>query len=219
MSRRLIEAHEEERTWIARELHDDIGQRIALQALHLESLKDALPASATELAPDISELQDQISDLGMDIQGLSHRLHSSGLDDLGLEAAANAFCKEVSKRQGVEIDFHCENVPRGLSQEISLCLFRVMQESLQNAIKHSGSRHFDVSLRGGSNEIQLTVRDSGIGFDPEKAMGSGLGLTSMKERLKIVDGKLSVRSRPLVGSTVDARVPLNPEMTPLGSRD
>ena len=140
------------------------------------------------------------------------------MDDLGLEVAAAGFCKEISERQGVEIDFHCENIPKGLTQEISLCLFRVMQEALQNAIKHSGSRHFDVSLRGGLNEIQLTVRDSGIGFDPEKAMGGGgLGLTSMKERLKLVDGKLSVKSQPLVGSTVDARVPLNPKMMSVGA--
>jgi PAS domain S-box-containing protein len=220
VSRRLIEAQEEERTRIARELHDDISQRIALQALNLESLKEALPASATELERGIGEVQDQISDLASDIQGLSHRLHSSNLDALGLEVAAAGFCKEVSERQGVEIDFNCENVPKRLSQEISLCLFRVMQEALQNAIKHSGSRHFDVSLRGGLNEIQLTVLDSGIGFDPEKSMnGRGLGLTSMKERLKLVDGKLSVKSQPLVGSTVDARVPLNPKVMSLGARD
>ena len=220
VSRRLIEAQEEERTRIARELHDDICQRIALQALNLESLKEALPASATELERGISELQDQISDLGSDIQGLSHRLHSSNLDDLGLEVAAAGFCKEISERQGVEINFNCENVPKRLSQEISLCLFRVMQEALQNAIKHSGSRHFDVSLRGGLKEIQLTVLDSGIGFDPEKSMnGRGLGLTSMKERLKLVDGKLSVKSQPLVGSTVHARVPLKPKVRSVGARD
>lgn len=220
VSRRLIDAQEEERTRIARELHDDISQRIALQALNLESLKEALPASATELERGIGEVQDQISDLASDIEGLSHRLHSSKLDHLGLEVAAAGFCKELSERQGVEIDFNCENVPKRLSQEISLCLFRVMQEALQNAIKHSGSRHFDVSLRGGLNEIQLTVLDSGIGFDPEKSMnGRGLGLTSMKERLKLVDGKLSVKSRPLVGSTVDARVPLNPKMRSVGAQD
>ena len=220
VSRRLIEAQEEERTRIARELHDDISQRMALQALNLESLKEALPPSATELERGIGEVQDQISDLARDIQGLSHRLHSSKLDYLGLEVAAAGFCKELSERQGVEIDFNCENIPKRLSQEISLCLFRVMQEALQNAIKHSGSRHFDVSLRGGLNEIQLTVRDSGIGFDPEKSMnGRGLGLTSMKERLKLVDGKLSVKSQPLVGSTVDARVPLNPKMRSAGAGD
>jgi len=212
VNQRLIEAQEEERTRIARELHDDISQRIAFQAMNLESLKQALPASATELERGIGEVQDQISDLASDIQGLSHRLHSSKLDYLGLEVAAAGFCKEVSERQGVEIDFNCENVPKRLSQEISLCLFRVMQEALQNAIKHSGSRHFDVSLRGGLNEIQLTVLDSGIGFDPEDATrGSGLGLTSIRERLKLVNGKLFIDSQSQRGTTILARVPLCPK--------
>jgi PAS domain S-box-containing protein len=212
VNQRLIEAQEEERTRIARELHDDISQRIALQALNLESLKEALPASATELERGIGDVQDQISDIASDIQGLSHRLHSSKLDYLGLEVAAAGFCKEVSERQGVEIDFNCENVPKRLSQEISLCLFRVMQEALQNAIKHSGSRHFDVSLRGGLNEIQLTVLDSGIGFDPEDATrGSGLGLTSIRERLKLVNGKLFIDSQSQRGTTILARVPLSPK--------
>jgi PAS domain S-box-containing protein len=212
VNQRLIEAQEEERTRIARELHDDISQRIALQALNLESLKQALPASATELESGIGEVQDQISDLASDIQGLSHRLHSSKLDYLGLEVAAAGFCKEVSERQGVEIDFNCENVQKRLSQEISLCLFRVMQEALQNAIKHSGSRRVDVSLRGGLNEIQLTVLDSGIGFDPEDATrGSGLGLTSIRERLKLVNGKLFIDSQSQRGTTILARVPLSPK--------
>jgi signal transduction histidine kinase len=210
VSQRLIEAHEEERTRIARELHDDISQRIALEALKLENMKEALPASATELERGIDEVLDRISDLATDIQGLSHRLHSSRLDDLGLEVAAAGFCKEVSERQGVEIDCNCENVPKGLSQEISLCLFRVMQEAIQNAIKHSGSRHIDVSLRGGLNEIQLTVLDSGIGFDPEDATrGSGLGLTSIRERLKLVNGKLFIDSQSQRGTTILARVPLS----------
>ncbi len=212
VSQRLIEAHEEERTRIARELHDDISQRIALQALNLENLKEALPASATELERGFDEVVDRISDLATDIQGLSHRLHSSQLDYLGLEVAAAVFCKEVSGWQGVEIDFNCENVPKRLSQEISLCLYRVMQEALQNAIKHSGSRHIDVSLRGELNEIQLTVLDSGIGFDPEDATrGSGLGLTSIRERLKLVNGKLFIDSQSQRGTTILARVPLSPK--------
>jgi PAS domain S-box-containing protein len=219
VNQRLIEAQEEERTRIARELHDDISQRIALQALNLESLKEALPASATELVRGIGEVQDQISDLARDIEGLSHRLHSSKLDYLGLEVAAAGFCKEASERQGVEIDFHCENVPKRLSQEISLCLFRIMQEALQNAIKHSGSRHFDVSLRGGLNEIQLTVLDSGIGFDPEDAtIGSGLGLTSIRERLKLVNGKLFIDSQSQRGTTMLARVPLSPKTKSAAAR-
>jgi signal transduction histidine kinase len=128
---------------------------------------------------------------------------------LGLAAAAAGFCREVSNRQEVEIDFHSENIPKDLPKETSLCLFRVLQEAIQNATKHSGSRHFEVSLSGGSSEVELTVRDFGIGFDPEEAMkGRGLGLTSISERLKLVNGNLSIDSQPQHGTTLLARVPL-----------
>ena len=140
---------------------------------------------------------------------LSHRLHSSKLEYLGLAAAAAGFCQELATRQNVEIDFRSENIPNSLPKETSLCLFRVLQEALQNALKHSGQRRFDVTLKGVVNEIELTVHDSGVGFDPEKAIrGQGLGLTSMKERLKLVDGQLSVASTPQSGTTIHARVPL-----------
>jgi signal transduction histidine kinase len=127
------------------------------------------------------------------MQAMSHRLHSSKLEYLGLAAAAAGYCRELSDQYKVQIDLHSENIPKDLSQEISLCVFRVLQEALQNAIKHSGSRRFQVSLSRTSNEIFLTVHDSGIGFDPVEAIkGRGLGLTSMKERLKLVDGELSI---------------------------
>jgi signal transduction histidine kinase len=145
-------------------------------------------------------------------------LHSSKLEYLGLAAAAVGFCREVSSRQGVEIDFHSENIPKDLPKEIQLSLFRVLQEAIQNAIKHSGSRHFEVSLSGGSGEIELTVRDSGIGFDPEEPMkGRGLGLTSIRERRRLVNGNLSIDSRPQHGTTIQARVPLTTRMKSAGA--
>jgi len=209
VSRRLIEAHEEERTWIARELHDDISQRMALLAVNLESLKQDRPSS-TGRTHSIADVQMQIQEIGSDIQALSHRLHSSKLEYLGLEAASAGFCRELSELQNVEIDFHSESVPKNLPKEVSLCVFRVLQEALQNAVKHSGSRHFQVSLCDGTNEIALTVRDSGVGFDPEQTINRhGLGLTSMKERLKLVDGQLFIDSKLQQGTTIHARVPLN----------
>jgi PAS domain S-box-containing protein len=196
---RLIEAHEEERTRIARELHDDVGQRLVLLAWQLGSSK--------------GDLRKQVEDLANDVQALSHQLHSPKLDYLGLAAAAAGFCRELSDRQRVEIEFHSENIPKELPKEISLCLFRVLQEALQNAIKHSGSQQFQVSLRSGASEIELTVRDSGIGFETDEAIkGPGLGLTSMQERLKLVNGRLSIDSKPQRGTTIQARVPLNPRV-------
>jgi signal transduction histidine kinase len=210
VSQRLIEAQEEERTRIARELHDDISQRLALLTVNLETLKHDLPASDGQAKRRIEEANKDLGNLASDIQALSHRLHSSKLEYLGLAAACAGFCRELSERHNVEIGFHSDGVPKALPKEISLCLFRVLQEALQNAAKHSGARHVAVSLKEASNEIQLSVHDSGVGFDPEQAIkGHGLGLTSMKERLKLVDGHLFVQSRPHGGTSIYASVPLS----------
>jgi signal transduction histidine kinase len=209
VSQKLIEAQEEERTRIARELHDDIGQRVTLLTINVRGMKK-LHASATDLRQRLEEASKQLGDLGRDIQALSHRLHSPNLEYLGLAAAAASFCREFSDVQDVKIDFHSEDIPRELPREISLCLFRVLQEAMQNAAKHSGSRQFEVSLKGGAKEIELTVHDSGLGFDPEEAIKRrGLGLTSMRERLKLVNGSLSIESQLQRGTTVHARVPFH----------
>ena len=209
VSRRLIEAHEEERTWIARELHDDINQRIALLTVNLSILEENPPGSEAIVRSKIEEIKTELTALGAEVQALSHRLHSSKLDYLGLENAAVSFCKELSERQNVEIEFASDNIPSDLSKEISLCVFRVLQEALHNAIKYSGVPKFHVSLKVLSGDVELSVHDSGVGFDSEKAInGHGLGLTSMKERLKLVHGQLSIDSEPGHGTTVHARVPL-----------
>jgi PAS domain S-box-containing protein len=213
ISRKLLEAQEQERTYVARELHDDVNQRIALLAVNLAILKQELPASAVDLSSRIGEAYDLVLELGDDVQALSHRLHSSKLKYLGLEAAAASFCKELSDHRKVEIDFLPEGIPKKIPEEISLCLFRVLQEALQNAAKHSGARHFEVALRREANQIHLMVRDQGNGFDAESTINSrGIGLTSMRERLKLVKGELSIETRLQIGTAVHARVPLYPKM-------
>jgi PAS domain S-box-containing protein len=208
MSRRLIEAHEEERTRIARDLHDDINQRLALLAIDIERLKQNPPDSAGEVANRMSELSKRTGEIAADVQSISHQLHSSKLEYLGIVAAMRSFCAEFAEQQRVGIDFSYAEIPQNLPQGISLCLFRVSQEALQNAVKHSGVRHFEVQLRGASDAIHLIVHDSGHGFDFEGAMqGRGLGLISMKERLKLVNGELTIDSQHKRGTTVHARVP------------
>jgi PAS domain S-box-containing protein len=209
MSQKLIEAHEEERNWIARELHDDINQRVALLAVELERLNQE-PSDTARLREEIAQGIRQLHDISGDIQALSHRLHSSKLEYLGLRSTAAIFCKELSDRQKVRIDFCSEDLPNDLPEEISICLFRVLQEALKNAITHSGSQHLQVSLSVELDEIRLMVRDSGAGFDPQGAMEArGIGLMSMKERLKLVGGTLSIDSRLHSGTTVHARVPIS----------
>jgi len=213
LSRRLIDAHEEERIWLARELHDDINQRVALLAASLTHLKQALGPSAVEASHRIEELCNQTMSLGIDVQTLSHRLHSSKLDYLGLRAAAAGFCREFSDQHGVEIDFRSDEIPKNLPKEVSLCLFRVLQEALQNAMKHSGSRHFQVTFATSRDDIRLMVADPGHGFDPVEAVkGQGIGLINMNERMKLVRGEFSITSKLEGGTVVHARVPLGAEI-------
>jgi PAS domain S-box-containing protein len=207
MSRRLIEAQEDERRWIARELHDDICQRLSLLIMNLERLGDApLDAARSEIARSI-ELALSLSG---DIRVLSDQLHSSSLEYLGLAVTATNYCSELAEQYGVTIDVRAENIPADLSWEISLCLYRVLQEALQNAIKFSGSREFQVSIQALAHEIHLKVHDSGIGFDlSEAARKGGLGLISLPERLKLVNGKISIDSQLHRGTTIHALVPLD----------
>jgi signal transduction histidine kinase len=143
------------------------------------------------------------------VQALSHRLHSSKLEYLGLTAAARSFCKELSEKAKVEVQFQHSAVPSMTPKEISLCLFRVLQEALQNATKYSGVKVFDVNLRGLPGGLELTVSDDGIGFDEHEGFSrQGLGLISMRERLQMVHGVLDIKTHPGGGTTISARVPL-----------
>ena len=210
MRRSLIEAQEQERTRIARDLHDDTNQRLALLAVAIDQLKRDLPNATVEILGLVDKLRKETSEISKDIQALSHELHSPRLEYLGLAAAMRGFCKEFSEHQRVEIDFRSHDLPSPVPAEISLCLFRVLQEALHNSAKHSGAQRFEVRLWGASGEIHFTVSDSGAGFDLETALKSrGLGLTSMQERLQLVKGKFSIDSKPQRGTTIHARVPLS----------
>jgi PAS domain S-box-containing protein len=209
VSRRLIEAQEQERSRIARELHDDIGQRLALLAVELEQLHQDLP-DLHEVRTRTGELHKQASELATDIQTLSHELHSTKLEYLGAVAAMRDLCRELEEQTKVKINFESQDLPNPLPPNISLCLFRVLQESLRNALKHSGAPRVEVGLRGTPEEIHLVVSDRGVGFDGKAAKESpGLGLVSMEERLKLLKGTISIESKPKHGTRIHARVPLS----------
>ena len=212
INRRLIDAQEQERSRIARELHDDINQRLALVAVELDRQRVDLGSTTSEMRSAMGKAIKQISDIASDVHRMSHRLHSSNLYIIGLAAAAAGFCREFSKQQNVEVDFQCEGIAREMPEAIALCMFRVLQEALQNAVRHSGAKHFKVSLTECTNQITLTICDEGRGFDPAEALkGSGFGLTSMRERLKLVHGELSIESQLRKGTTIRARVPVSPK--------
>jgi len=210
MTRRLLETQEQERARIARDLHDDFNQRLALLAIGIEQVREELPNASAGVLARLDQLRKQTLEISEDVEVLAHELHPPKLDYLGVVVAMKGFCKEFAERRNLKIDFSDDGLTT-VPREISLCLFRVLQEALNNALKHSGVRHFTVELRGSRDAVQLTVRDSGVGFDPEvMVQGSGLGLTSMKERLRLVDGIVSIDSQPNCGTTIRARAPLSP---------
>jgi len=211
MAGKLIEAHEEERRWIGRELHDDINQRIALLSIELDRWNQSAGSSA-DIHDHIRRISQRLVEIGEDIQALSHRLHSSKLEYLGIVVAAQSFCRELSEQYKVQISFSHSGIPRNLPKEIALCLFRVLQESLQNAVKHSGAQEFTVEFRGRRGELQLSVIDAGRGFNLEDvANPTGLGLISMQQRLQLVNGELSIVSEVGRGTAIYARVPVGRE--------
>jgi PAS domain S-box-containing protein len=207
LSRNLMEAQEKERAWIARELHDDVAQRAVGLAMHLHICAQALPNGTSERVL-LQNTGDHATALARDIQAISHRLHSAQLEQLGLESAAAALCRDLSDQHNVEIDFSSSDLPTNLSKDIAVCLFRVLQEGLNNAIKHAGVRHFNVTLRATPTDVQLEVTDAGKGFDPNAVIGHGLGLIAMQERLSLVKGEVFTESRPGGGTTIRARVTL-----------
>jgi len=210
MTRKLIEAQEQERARIARELHDDINQRLALLAIELSQLQNNndLPSDVRDR---MDKLQQTTSEISTGVHNLSHELHFSTLEYLGLVKGMKSWCEEYGLRHKLEIDFKSHDVPT-LPQETSLCLFRVLQEALHNAAKFSGVKRIEVQLTKNSGEIHLIVSDSGRGFDVEAAKRKrGLGLTSMQERVRLVGGTIAIDSKPLAGTTVHVCVPCRAE--------
>jgi PAS domain S-box-containing protein len=213
MTRKLVEAQEQERARVSRELHDDINQRIALLALELDQLREKHKDLPSKVRSHVQKLQQMTSDLSSRVYAMSHELYFSIPDSLGLAKGMRSWCREFGKQQKMEVDLKCQDVPR-LPQEISLCLFRVLQEALHNAAKHSGVERIDVRLAENSGEIQLIVSDSGRGFDLNAARRSGgLGLMSMQERVRLVGGTILIDSNPLAGTTIRVCVPFRAEHT------
>jgi len=212
VNRKLIEAQEQERTRIARELHEDINQRLALVAIDMNHISEDA-GLRPGLRKRMGELAKQVEDISTDVHAITHRPHSSKLEHLGIIFAIRSFCKEYAEQQKVKIDFSRDEIPPAhIPQDVLVCLFRVLQEALSNAVKHSGARLFEVKLYREVDAVGLRVSDRGVGFDPEMTMKtmnqSGLGLVSMRERLRLVQGTFSIESKPNGGTTIDAPVPL-----------
>jgi PAS domain S-box-containing protein len=193
LTRRLLATQEEERKRIARELHDDIGQRLSLLMMELDLLKNEMPVDRTLEQTKIHSLLSQLDELISDVHNMSHELHSSKLQHLGLSVALKEICRRVSTQRQVAIELKADPILHPLPEGVALCFYRVAQEALSNAVRHSGSPHIEVRLTSGGQTLRMQIRDFGIGFDPT-IRDRGLGLATMHERLKMIGGKLLVHS-------------------------
>jgi PAS domain S-box-containing protein len=215
-SGRLLRAGEEERARIARELHDDINQRLALLANGLQEAEQAAAADKDRSRRQgLHALWQMTNEIATDIQHMSHQLHPSKLHYLGLTSTVRQLCNEFAQQHKIEMECIVKSLPDDLDESVSLNLFRTVQESLRNAVKHSKAHHVKVELTCQSNVVHLLVSDDGVGFDPEERRADhGLGLVSMRERLRSVGGEFSIWSKPFHGTVVEAKVPVATKRAP-----
>jgi signal transduction histidine kinase len=209
LSGMLINAGEHERSRVASELHDDFSQRLAVIALKVENLAETVSPLSEEADRQFHEIFDLVSEVGTDLHTLSHRLHSSALESLGLVPAISALCKEFTSQQGIEVEFTSDDIPRLVHPNAALCIFRIVQEGLRNSKKHSGAQQALVSLRVSASRLIVSVLDKGCGFDmKELSHKDGLGVRTMEERIHLLGGKFKIQSTPGNGTTVTAWLPL-----------
>ena len=210
LSGQLINAREEERSRIARELHDNLSQKLALLSIEIEQIKQISPQSVEPIGAGLSKALNRVQDISSEIHRLSYALHPSKLDRLGLASAAMSLCREVQSQNSLRVDCDFRDIPGDLPRDIALCLYRVIQESLQNIVKHSGACTATLELHGSPSKIRLRIKDEGVGFKTESILRKhAMGLLSMRERLRLVGGKISIESQPLRGTRIEAMVPLN----------
>lgn len=205
---RLINTQEEELRRLARELHDDLTQRLAALSIDAGVLAKSIASCPPQAPQELKALREGLIEVSNDVHNLSRQLHPTILDDLGLVRASQAECESFRRRTGIDVAFESGNVPSAVPNDVALCLYRVMQEALRNVEKHSTATEARVVLEGLPGGLRLSIRDGGIGFDAEKGKTTGIGLSSMRERVRLVDGTLSIVSEPGKGTEVRVSVPV-----------
>ncbi|MFO0707915.1 MAG: sensor histidine kinase [Nitrospira sp.] len=210
----LIRVQEDERRRISRDLHDDINQRLALLAIAIEDVERQMPRLSEDLTHTVHAIAERITELSEDVRHLAYHYHPSILDDLGLSIAMRRLIEDVTARNNLHAHITCEDLPTTISPEIATCLYRVAQESLGNVVRHAKASRIDVSLERSRMGLTLTLADNGVGFasDHHRPNAGGLGLLSMKERVALVGGTLTIDSSVGAGTTVQASVPLREDV-------
>jgi two-component system CheB/CheR fusion protein len=207
LAARLLTTQEEERRRVSRELHDDLNQKLAMLEVDAERLGQQAVISP-DIRKDVQSLRDRTAEVSNDIRRVAYQLHPSILDHLGLHVALRSYCAEFSKRDGIQVKFSGPELLASIPEGIALCLYRVTQESLRNVAKHASAKSANVTLEVVDHRIHLSIRDNGAGFDTAAKHKGGIGLLSMKERVRLVDGELTLKSKPGRGTRIDVWAPL-----------
>jgi PAS domain S-box-containing protein len=203
---RLIAAEEGERRRLARELHDDTSQKLALLLIDIYEVSGmgrSLPGDVVRLLRQISS---RAGDIASDLHHLSHELHPSRLESVGLVTALQGLCRDVTAQHRVTVEFQYNDVPGEVQGDVALCLYRIVQEGLHNVVRHSGAAHASVNLEGSDGGLLLRIADQGRGFDPEDVAAESLGLISMRERVNFLGGAFAIHSAPGRGTRIGVRV-------------
>jgi signal transduction histidine kinase len=205
--KQLLQAQEAERARLARELHDDVTQRLGLMAMNADRLDSE--ADLIEQRKTIREIRDSLIVLSEDVHSLAYKLHPALLERLGLAAALRTECERFSRQESISVDVKLDGLPADIPHEVRLCLFRVAQEALRNVSRHAHAQEVQVSLHFLNGGLQLTVADDGAGFDPSnERQHASLGLASMRERVRLLEGKLEIESERGRGTTILAWIPI-----------
>ncbi len=205
----LLTSQEEEWSRIARELHDDLNQKLAFLVVEAERLDQRLAGAPNLVRSSLRSLRSRAVDLSESVRRMAHQLHPAVLDDLGLEQALRSYCAEFSRMAEIPVTFSCQGLPQSPPPDVALCLYRVAQEGLRNVAKHSRASDAQVELEGSEDAIRLSIADSGAGFDPDAAKhAGGLGIASMEERVRLVNGNMRIESEPDKGTRITVHVPL-----------
>jgi signal transduction histidine kinase len=208
---RLILGQEAERRRLARELHDDLSQRLAALAIEVGKLETHVQDGKESILKRLCGLRDQTIRIAADVHNLSRRLHPSILEDLGLTKAVEAECARFGSREGIAVAYNAENIPTILPKDISLSIYRIIQEGLNNIAKHACARRADVCLSASEASLHLAIQDDGLGFDVDEVRKMpGLGLSSIRERVRLVNGRHRIKSEPGKGTAIEVTVPLKP---------
>ena len=207
----LLATQEAERRSLARELHDDLSQRLAALSMDLAAFDGQQDLPLASVRDQLSDVRTKIAQLASDVHDMARHLHPSIIDDLGLVKALRSECNSFSQREGIEVTFEHRHVPQSLPKDLTLSLYRIAQEGLRNVARHSRSRDATLELLAINGEISLAIKDHGVGFSTVDVQGKGLGLISMRERARLNDGVVTVHSIPGKGTTIEARMPLRGE--------